>query len=213
MKIFCPCDKGFTVEHNPLINLDKKPETLKEIEAGSFLTFTCPQCGRPVRTELKTRIEWPSKNVVLLFVPEAKRIACLDACATKPRKQDKKAFSIKKDETPVIGFAELAERLAVIKDGLDAHTLEVLKFFILDSGKEIKGKKIKIFYHSKTNEKFEFFVHGLKDNELAIMNVPVSLYESISNDMKKRKNQEVVKGVVLGNYLSYQNIFTEGQVD
>ncbi len=211
MKIFCPCDKGFTVKHDSVIDLDKNPEILKKIEDGSFLTFDCPKCGRPVRTELQTRIEWPSKNQIFLFVPEAKRIACLDACANQNKKKYEGSITIKKDETPLIGFGELVERLAVIRDELEAEAIEVMKFFILDSGKEIKGKKIKIFYHAKNAEKFELFVHGLKDDELAVMNVPSSLYESILKDSKKRKKQEVFKAVYLGNYLSYQNIFTEGQ--
>ncbi len=212
MKIFCPCDKGFSVKHDSVINLDKNPDILKKIEDGSFLTFKCPKCSRPVRTELQTRLEWPSKNQTLLFVPEAKRIACLDFCSTKNKKKAKDAFSVEKDETPVIGFGELVERIAVIKDDLDPHAIEVLKFIILDSGKEIKGKKIKIFYHAKKDEKFEFFVHGLKADELAIMNVPSALYDSILKDIKKKKKDEVFKAVFLGNYLSYQNIFTEGQV-
>ncbi len=212
MKIFCPCDKGFTVKHDSVINLDKNPEILDKINDGSFLTFDCPKCGRPVRTEFQTRVEWPSKKQTLLFVPEAKRIACLEACSSKKKSTAKDAFTVEKDETPVIGFSELAERLAVINDDLDPHALEVLKFFILDSGKEIKGKKIKIFYHAKSGESFEFFVHGLKADELAVMNVPSKLYDSISQDIKKKKNKEVAQGVFLGNYLSYQNIFTEGQV-
>ena len=151
MKIHCPCDASFEIEHHAKINLEKEPEILKKIADGSYLTFKCPQCGRKVRSEIKTRIEWPSKKLILLFVPEADRIACLSSCSglkeinEKTKKTEKIEYE-KADETPVIGYSELAERLAVVEAGLDPHAMEVLKFFILDSGKDIKGKKIKIFF-------------------------------------------------------------------
>ena len=217
MKIHCPCDKSFEIEHNYTVNLDKEPEILKKIADGSYLTFKCPQCGRNVRSEIKTRIEWPSKKIVLLFVPEADRIACLSSCSglkeiNENTKKEKKIEYEKSDETPVIGYAELAERLAVIEAGLDPHAMEVVKFFVLDSGKDIKGKKIKMFFHVVTKTgSFEFYVYGLKEDQVAVMNIPVKIYDSVCADIKNKKKSEVFKAVYLGNYLSYQNIFTEGR--
>lgn len=217
MKINCPCDKSFEIEHNAKINLDKEPEILKKIADGSYLTFKCPQCGRNVRSEIKTRIEWPSKKLILLFVPEADRIACLSSCTglkeinEKTKKAEKIEYE-KADETPVIGYSELAERIAVVEAGLDPHAMEVLKFFILDSGKDIKGKKIKIFFHSINDDgSFEFYVYGLKEDQVAVMKIPVKLYNSICQDIKNKKKSEIFTAVYLGNYLSYQNIFTEGR--
>ena len=118
----------------------------------------------------------------------------------------------KADETPVIGYSELAERIAVVEAGLDPHAMEVLKFFILDSGKDIKGKKIKIFFHSINDDgSFEFYVYGLKEDQVAVMKIPVKLYDSICQDIKNKKKSEIFTAVYLGNYLSYQNIFTEGR--
>ncbi len=210
MKIFCPCDNSFSVKHNSTINIDKSPEVLKEIANGSFLKFECPKCGRGVRSEIKTRFEWPSKGQTLLFVPEANRIACLNICSGNKKPDDE--LKIEKDETPVIGFIELAERIACIQADLDPHALEVLKFFLLDSAKDIKNKKIKIVFNAPLADgKFEFYVHGLKADEVAVMQVPDKLYDSIAADIKKKKKDEVFKAVFLGNYLSYQNIFTEGR--
>ena len=39
MKIHCPCDASFEIEHHAKINLDKEPEILKKIADGSYLTF------------------------------------------------------------------------------------------------------------------------------------------------------------------------------
>lgn len=216
MKIWCPCDKNFDVEHSSVINLDTEPEIIGKINDGSFLTFKCPHCGRAVRSEIKTRIEWPSKKNILLFVPEADRIACLSSSAglkqidLSTNKEEKSPY-VKKDEIPVIGYAELAERIAVLQAGLDPQAIEVLKFFVLDSGKDIKGKKIKLFFHSVENEMLELYVYGLKPDEVAVMPIPKRLYDSIIGDIQSEKKQEVFKAVYLGNYLSYQNIFTEGQ--
>lgn len=217
MKIYCPCEKSFDVFHSESINLDEQPQLVDDILDGKFLTFTCPQCGRTIKSEVKTRIEWKSKKQILLFVPESSRIECLSCCAGLKKIDFKTNTEIahnycKKDETPVIGYAELSERVEVLKNNLNPHAVEVLKFIVLDSGKNIKNKKIRIFFHSVLdNGFFEFYVYGLKDDEVAVMPVPIKLYNSILTDLNKKKKSELFTGVYLGNYLSYQNIFTEGQ--
>lgn len=218
MKIYCPCDKSFDIEHSGNVNLDKNPELIRKIADGSFLTFQCPQCGRSIRSELKTRIEWQSKKNILLFVPESDRIACLSSCAGLKQvdlvtNKEEKTSYVKPDETPVIGYAELAERIAVLQANLEPQAIEVLKFFVLDSGKDINKKKLKLIFHSIENDIFEFYVHGLKADEVAVMHVPCRLYNSILNDIKQKKKQEVFTAVYLGNYLSYQNILTGEQDD
>lgn len=215
MKIYCPCDKSFDIEHSGTVNLDKNPELISKIADGSFLTFKCPQCGRNIRSELKTRIEWPSKKNILLFVPESDRIACLSSCAGLKQidlETNKEETSyVKSDEIPVIGYAELAERIAILQANLEPQAIEVLKFFVLDSGKDINKKKVKLIFHSIENTTFEFYVHGLKSDEVAVMHVPHRLYDSILSDIKHKKKQEVFTAVYLGNYLSYQNILMDEQ--
>lgn len=217
MKIYCPCDKGFYIEHNPIINLDKEPDIITKILEGNFLTFKCPQCGQQVKPEIKTRIEWDTKNLILLFIPEADRFACLSFCAGLKQidlntKKEINAAYLKEDETPVIGYRELAERIKLLKANFDITAIEALKFFIIDNGKDIENKNVKLFFNMETDDgNLQFYVYGLKKDEVAVMNVPKRLYENLLNDIKQNKNKEIIEALYLGKYISYQNIYTKGR--
>lgn len=214
MKIYCPCDNSFNIDHSATLDLDKSPELIAKIENGSFLNFVCPKCGRTIRSEIKTRVEWSSRKTVLLFVPESDRIACLSSCAgfkqinLETNKEEKNSY-VKTDETPVIGYAELAERVAVLNCNLNPQAIEVLKFLVLSSSKNNIPKKIKLFFHKLEYDTILFYIHGIKKAEVAVMPVPIRLYNSVVNDINADVKNELFQAVYLANYLSYQNISTE----
>ena len=214
-KITCKCDCSFDVEYEKIIDLDVRPVLTEEIKKGAFLSFTCPSCRSKVNIELETEFVWKSKKTTLLFVPEKKRMECLAFCAGAVRinaennKKIKTEF-LKKGQTPVIGYPELADRIAVLDSGLDPEIIEAVKFFLLDNGKDIKGKRIQILFEKLEGEAIEFHVHGLREKEVAVMRVPLSLYQSVEADRKAKKQKEVFQALWLGPYLSYKNIHAEG---
>ena len=214
-KITCKCDCSFDVEYEKTIDLDARPAIAEEIKKGAFLSFTCPSCRSKVNIELETEFIWKSKKTTLLFVPEKKRMECLAFCAGAVRidaennKKVKTEF-LKKGQTPVIGYPELADRIAVLDSGLDLEIIEAVKFFLLDNGKDIKGKRIQILFEKLEGEAIEFHVHGLREKEVAVMRVPLSLYQSVEADRKAKKQKEVFQALWLGPYLSYKNIHAEG---
>ena len=214
-KITCKCDCSFDVEYEKTIDLDVRPAITEEIKKGAFLSFTCPSCRSKVNIELETEFVWKSKKTTLLFVPEKKRMECLAFCAgavridTENNKKIKTEF-LKKGQTPVIGYPELADRIAVLDSGLDPEIVEAVKFFLLDNGKDIKGKRIQILFEKLEGEAIEFHVHGLREKEVAVMRVPLSLYQSVEADRKAGKQKEVFQALWLGPYLSYKNIHAEG---
>ena len=214
-KITCKCDCSFDVEYEKIIDLDLRPALTEEIKKGAFLSFTCPSCRSKVNVELETEFVWRSKKTTLLFVPEKKRMECLAFCAGAVRinaennKKVKTEF-LKKGQTPVIGYPELADRIAVLDSGLDPEIIEAVKFFLLDNGKDIKGKRIQILFEKLEGEAIEFHVHGLREKEVAVMRVPLSLYQSVEADRKAKKQKEVFQALWLGPYLSYKNIHAEG---
>ena len=140
---------------------------------------------------------------------------CLAFCAGAVRidaennKKIKTEF-LKKGQTPVIGYPELADRIAVLDADLDPEIVEAVKFFLLDNGKNIKGKHIQILFEKLEGDTIEFHLHGLREKEVAVMRVPLSLYRSVETDHKKGKQKEVFKALWLGPYLSYKNIHAEG---
>jgi len=167
-KITCKCDCSFDVEYEKTIDLDARSAVTEEIKKGAFLSFTCPSCRSKVNIELETEFVWKSKKTTLLFVPEKKRMECLAFCAGAVRinaennKKVKTEF-LKKGQTPVIGYPELADRIAVLDSGLDPEIIEAVKFFLLDNGKDIKGKRIQILFEKLEGEAIEFHVHGLRE--------------------------------------------------
>ncbi|MGI5074243.1 hypothetical protein E4N71_02065 [Treponema vincentii] len=214
-KITCKCDCSFDVEYEKTIDLDVQTVVKEKIKNGSFLSFVCPSCGSKVNIELETEFVWKSKKTTLLFVPEKKRMECLAFCAGAVRidaennKKIKTEF-LKKGQTPVIGYPELADRIAVLDADLDPEIVEAVKFFLLDNGKNIKGKHIQILFEKLEGDTIEFHLHGLREKEVAVMRVPLSLYRSVETDHKKGKQKEVFKALWLGPYLSYKNIHAEG---
>ena len=214
-KITCKCDCSFDVEYEKTIDLDARSAVTEEIKKGAFLSFTCPSCRSKVNIELETEFVWKSKKTTLLFVPEKKRMECLAFCAGAVRidaennKKVKTEF-LKKGQTPIIGYPELADRIAVLDSGLDPEIIEAVKFFLLDNGKDIKGKRIQILFEKLEGEAIEFHVHGLREKEVAVMRVPLSLYQSVETDRKAKKQKEVFQALWLGPYLSYKNIHAEG---
>ena len=214
-KITCKCDCSFDVEYEKTIDLDARPALTEEIKKGAFLSFTCPSCRSKVNVELETEFVWKSKKTTLLFVSEKKRMECLAFCAGAVRinaenNEKVKTEFLKKGQTPVIGYPELADRIAVLDSGLDPEIIEAVKFFLLDNGKDIKGKRIQILFEKLDGETIEFHVHGLREKEVAVMRVPLSLYQSVEADRKAKKQKEVFQALWLGPYLSYKNIHAEG---
>lgn len=214
-KITCKCDCSFDVEYEKTIDLDARPALTEEIKKGAFLSFTCPSCRSKVNVELETEFVWKSKKTTLLFVSEKKRMECLAFCAGAVRinaenNEKVKTEFLKKGQTPVIGYPELADRIAVLDSGLDPEIIEAVKFFLLDNGKDIKGKRIQILFEKLEGEAIEFHVHGLREKEVAVMRVPLSLYQSVEADRKAKKQKEVFQALWLGPYLSYKNIHAEG---
>ena len=214
-KITCKCDCSFDIEYERTIDLDAHPAVKADIKAGKFLSFTCPSCHSKVNVELETEFVWKSKKTTLLFIPEKKRMECLAFCAGAVRidaESNKKIKTevVKSGQTPVIGYPELADRIAVLEADLDPELVEAVKFFLLDNGKNIKGKHIQILFEKTGERGLEFHIHGLRENEVAVMHVPFGLYDSVQADRSSRKKKEVFHALHLGPYISYKNIHAEG---
>lgn len=212
MKITCACEYSFDAPHKQTIDLDKEPEKVLSIQDGNFQSFICPQCGKNIRTEIKTRIEWNSKKEILLFVPEKNRIACMNFCAgfkqidLETNKEISEPF-VQTDETPVIGYYELLDRINVLYSNLNPQVIEACKFFVLNSAKNFEREKIKMIFQKLSHDDFlEFFLYGIRSEEVGLVKVPVQMYDEMHADMGKSLENSVFKAVYLGQYLSYKNV-------
>lgn len=214
-KITCQCGYVFEEGVAPFIDIDSMPEIIEQITTGAFLSYICPSCAAKISIELQTEFVWKSRGTTLLFVPETKRIACLALCAgttlidPETNKKVPNHF-LKKHQMPVIGYPELADRVAVLAASLDPLIIEAVKFFILTSKKDTHKGKLTILFESLTDdEKLEFHIHGMREHEVAVLTVPLSFYYTVDSDYRQGKHREVFSALRLGQYLSYKNIAVE----
>lgn len=204
-KITCPCDQVFSVDIPETVNLDSSADTIARIENGSFLSCVCPSCNSVLHTDLRTRFEWPSKKTNLLLIPEIERIAFLSGNLEPDA-----------DAETVIGFAELADRISVLRDGLDPLAVEAVKYHLASKARTASpASQLTILFEKKRDGgDLEFHIHGLKTDEVAITVIPPRIYDSIVKNIGEHPDEEPYVSLRNGSYLSVQNILIEdGQND
>ena len=197
-KITCFCDNSFEVEVPEEINLDTG-KYLEEIQNGSFFSFTCSGCGKIHKPEFPLSVLWPSKNLSFEVLPEQER---------GEFQRRKKSSSNRETGTleTIIGYPELADRLAVIKDEFDPVAVEAIKYFLhLKADEQYPDDVIDIWYYGSADNSLVFHIHGIRANEVAVMKIPVSLYQKTLDDYKKNPKSEVFASLRLRNYLSVKN--------
>jgi hypothetical protein len=203
-KIPCLCENIFTVEVPGEIDLDKDPKYLDEIEHGGFMNFTCPWCGKLHKPEFPLIVLWPGKNLRLEVIPEQERMGFYR----------RKSENQKDDKTEVVaGYIELADRLAVMRDGLEPAVIEALKYYLyLKAGETNPENEINIRYYGRAASAaaLEFHIQGLKENSVALTRLPFSLYEKTAGDYKKHPRGELFTSLRHKDYLSVQNMMLPG---
>jgi len=200
-KINCFCGNNFSVEIEEEIDLDEKPAFLNEILNGTFMSFTCPACGKKHKPEYKIMINWKSKNFKFEVLPEMER-------GEFYRDKKRKASSDKIPLETIIGYPEMADRLSVIKDDLEPMAVETLKYYLLVKAEEnYPDREINAWYYKNGDESIEFHLDGIKADEVAVMKVPKQVYEKTVEDYKKHPKNDIYASMRVRSYLSVQNLF------
>jgi hypothetical protein len=198
-KIPCFCDNTFTVDIPDKIDLDANSEYIDQIINGTFLNFTCPGCGKKHKPEFAITITWPGKKVRFEVFPE------LDRGEFYRRKKETSGKGLLTKET-IISYPELADRIMVYRDGLEPIAVEAVKYFLyLKAEESYPDNDIEIWYASSSPESLEFHLHGIKQDEIAVMKVPFSLYKKTLDDHKKHPKDEIFTALRVRSYLSVKN--------
>jgi hypothetical protein len=199
-KLTCHCEQVFNVDLPEIVNLDEHPETINDIANGSFLTCVCPTCNSELHTDLKTRLEWPSKKTNIVLIPEIDRFAYISG--TLPPEENAEV---------VIGYAELADRVAVRAANLDPLAIETIKYHLATkAGETNPDAHVTILFDKKKDDgSLEFHLHGLRANEVAVSVIPLSLYAAILDDSRKNADNDPYAALKNGAYLSVKNILIE----
>ncbi|MDR1430422.1 MAG: CpXC domain-containing protein [Spirochaetaceae bacterium] len=194
-KIACICETAFDIDVPESVDLDETPDALNEVMDGTFLSYTCPGCGKIHKPEFPVTIVWPSKSLILEVLPETERGAYYR------RKKDGPGSSA------VISFPEMAERLAVIRDGLEPVVIEALKYYMLSKAQQnYPDREISMWYQKKEGDLLEFHLHGIREGEVAVSRIPWALYEKNFQDYKKNPRSELFSSLRIRSYISVQNL-------
>ena len=212
-KIPCFCENTFEIEVPEEINLDSDSRYIDEIQNGAFMNYTCPSCGKKLKPEFPISILWPAKKLRFEVFPE------LDRGEFYRRKKAPDEKGPNKLET-IIGYPELAERLTVIRDGLDPTVVEAIKYFLhLKAEEQYPDDDIEIWYYSSNGTNgsngtdasggiaasLEFHIHGIREEEVAVTKVPLTLYKKYLDDYKKNPKGELFSALRVRSYLSVKN--------
>ena len=194
--IVCPCGRNFMAEREEVIDLDKNPDNLEKICNGTFMSFICPGCEKNHKPEYRVTLVWNSKKLKLEVLPELER--------GEFYRRKKENIS---HET-IIGYPEMADRIAVIKDGLEPIVIETLKYYLLAKAEEnYPDRDINAWYHSVDPAGIEFHLDGIRPGEVAVMKVPQEVYNKTLEDWRKRPKNETFVSLRCRSYLSVQNMF------
>ena len=196
-KITCFCENAFDVEVPDEIDLDSG--YFDEIQNGTFMNFICPSCGKKHKPEFPISVLWPSKKLRFEVFPELERG---EFYRRKKESEHKGPLVL---ET-IVGYPELADRLAVIRDGFEPVAVEAIKYFLhVKAEEQYPEDEMDIWYYSSDGNTLEFHIHGIRENEVAVMKVPLSLYQKTLNDYSNNPKLELFGSLRIRSYLSVKN--------
>jgi len=194
--ITCQCEHRFDVEIPEEVNLDQNEAAIDELCNGTFLTIVCPSCDTPLKPEFPLTIEWPSHHTYLQVLPEFDRNGFYrNQVKTKPHAE------------VVIGYPEAADRIMVLKEGLDPIVIEALKYYLLLKADETNPEaEATAWFTGRAGDVLEFHVHGLRNDEVAVSKVPFAIYSKTEGEYHKNPDSEPFKSLRWGSYISVQNL-------
>jgi hypothetical protein len=101
----------------------------------------------------------------------------------------------------------MADRIAVIKDGLEPAAVEALKYYLLLKAEETyPDMEINAWYSGRNSDAILFHLDGIKEGEMAEMKVPLSVYDKTCGEYRKHPKDEIFASLRRSSYLSVQNM-------
>jgi len=197
--VTCRCEKSFDVDLPDEVDLDAEPGRIDQILAGDFFAVTCPDCGARLKPELRVRVLSRKRSLDLTVLPELERVAVYRGAADVP-----------KGSQVLVGYDELYERARIIRDGLDADAIEIMKYWLAAKAVEqVPDADIVVSYAGVKDGKLTFHVSGLREEEIAVLPVDRSTYDKTLSDKGRTMRSEPFDRIFAGPYRSIRALEAE----
>ena len=186
MKIHCYCDNIVELDTKDTYLLDDN--TMQKIVDGEFMSVTCDKCNKVIKPEVKL-VFASSDGGQYIFVPDNERYSYFSM-------EDTSVIS----GQIIIGYQELIELVEILKNGFDQRVIEIIKLHMIQ--KVDDPSNAVIIFHKTSDDSLIFHVYGLKENEIGVVRIPMSLYSKIQNDLPALILKDPYKAIVEGPYIS-----------
>lgn len=195
-KITCRCDAVIEIDAPDFIDLDADSVSIAKLSTGDSPSVLCPRCGATVRAELPLRVISKSRALDLVVLSEMERLS---------------AYRGKADPAGtaeiLLGYQELFERARIVRDGLDAKAIEMMKYVLQGKAEDSEPEaEITVFYNGVKDLSLEFHILGLKSGQAGVVRLPRSSYDKIASDVSASSAREPYKTIFSGRYRSIKKL-------
>lgn len=200
--IVCHCGNTIQQDLPETIDVQQDPHVIQQILEGSFMQVTCDSCGETLKPDFPVHfinLELSGEKLEMDYLPELERTQFFR------KKVDTSAGRV------VIGYPELREKMLAYAHGLDDRALEILKFLLVEKAldkdlNEHSFNDITIILNNIENQQLEFYLYGLKDEEVATPRISMDLYNKVLESLPERLESELYSEIVKPPYVSINKI-------
>jgi hypothetical protein len=197
--ITCVCERSFEADVPDEVDLDRDEAVLPSILDGSFQSYACPSCGKLLKPEFPVLLRSASRKTNVFFLPESERGTFYADAAKAPSGSE-----------VVIGYPELLERAREMTAGLDPRPLEIMKFFYLQKAEEKSPEgEIRVFFHGIEADSLVFHIHGMAQDEIAVIKAPRSSYDRTLAELPERAKTAPYASILAPPYISIRRLDVE----
>ena len=203
--IACFCENSFDADIPDAADLGSDAAVKDRILDGSFMSVTCPACGKTLSPEYPFRLRGVPSFQEIFLVPEANRVAYV---------RGKLDFDVGAPGRVVVGFPELVEKLIVAAEGLDDRVVEIMKYYLLTGASNPAGaesdREVVLLYRGRETGRHLFHIMGLKDGEVGVARLAEDFYARVAHDVEARVREEPFSDFCQPPWVSLRKAFGDG---
>ena len=193
--ITCRCENRVEIVVEAEYDISIGSPAHQAIRDGSFLSTRCDRCGERVAAEFDFEaIDGCQRR--MRFLPESQRNRFMLG-----------TVEISEGQRVLIGFRELAEHVELMRDRLEREPIEFMKYQILRRANSTAD--VRIYYDGREGSELRFHIHGLKEDEIAVMRLPETIYSRSRTDVDSLRGSEPIRTILEPPYVSIHKIELE----